>query len=91
MTRIVKYPKNYFKDKNKKKREFISINTCFENSDAHHINETYVIYIPTALHEANYGHRIDKPSTMLKVNIAAFNYLNSDCYLHLVEDYTMKF
>jgi len=61
--------------KRKRQLGFNPINDCFNGSDAHHINKTDVIYIPTALHEAHYGHRLDRPKTMIEINRIAFQYL----------------
>ncbi|MFZ3168193.1 MAG: hypothetical protein WA130_11310 [Candidatus Methanoperedens sp.] len=61
----------------KKRREFglEPINEWFPNSDAHHINKNQVVYIPTAIHEAHYGHRLDRSETMIEINRVAFQYL----------------
>ncbi len=71
--------------------DFIPLNKQFPNSNAHHIDDTYVIYIPVELHRKHTGHNHKKSVTMIKINVAAFQFMNPDCYLHLVENYTLSF
>jgi hypothetical protein len=54
------------------------INNIFPNSHGHHINKDQVIFIPSELHLAHYGHRLDRPETMIKINRVAFKYLTND-------------
>ncbi len=61
--------------KRKRQLGFSPINDYFKDSDAHHINKTDIIYIPAALHESHYGHRLDIPETMHEINKVAFQYL----------------
>lgn len=70
---------------------FESINSWFPNSNAHHINDTYVIYIPKELHLAYYGHNHKKPKTMVEINTAALKFINPNVYTYLVESYTLKY
>ncbi len=45
-------------DKRKRDLDFIPLNEWFEGSNGHHINKTYVIYIPEELHRKFSGHSV---------------------------------
>ena len=53
---------------------FIPLNKYFEGSDAHHISQSFVIYIPTELHNSLY-HNIWTWRNMDKINQLAMGYL----------------
>lgn len=75
----------------RRKYSFNPLNKYFKNSNAHHINDTYIIFIPKELHVQYYGHRLDRPESMVQINIEAFKFMNPNVYTHLIETYTMKF
>ena len=56
---------------------FIPLNNPFENSEAHHIDRNYVIYIPKEVHRSVY-HSIIKNINMDEINTIAFNYLSKE-------------
>jgi len=64
------------KSQSKRRRglDFIPLNEWFEGSDAHHIDKTYVIYIPKEVHQSIY-HSVLKNINMDEINAMAFNYL----------------
>ncbi len=80
-----------YKAKRNRELNFIFLNKNFENSEGHHINDTYVIFIPKILHKQYLGHAIKRPKSMIQINIEAFKFMNPDVYTHLIEDYTTKF
>ena len=56
---------------------FIPLNKPFEGSEAHHINQKYVIYIPRELHQSIY-HDLIRGTNMLIINALAVEYLQSE-------------
>ena len=64
------------KARNKRKRNlgFIPLNKPFENSDAHHICATFVIYIPKEIHQS-IRHSVLRNRNMDEINAVAWNYL----------------
>jgi len=96
-----RYKSKYFKSENgkiayyrcisKRNRElgFIPLNKIFPNSEGHHINDTFVIFIPKDLHKL-YRHNHNKTETMVKINEEAFKFMNPDTYIYLIEDWTIK-
>ncbi len=64
---------------NRKKREkkgfsFYPLNSRVLGSEAHHMDETIVIYIPKDIHKAM-QHDHNKPETMRQINRIALEYL----------------
>lgn len=61
---------------NKRQRNlgFIPINKKFENSNAHHINKDFVIYIPQELHKS-VSHNVFSNKNMKRINDIAFGWL----------------
>lgn len=62
-----------------KRREmgYKPLNWWFSGCNAHHICDPYVIHIPKELHVAYLGHNHYKPETMIKINKAAWMFLES--------------
>jgi len=56
--------------------KFIPLNEYFEDSEAHHINDNEVVYIPKELHE-QYPHNHKKIETMVVINAAVVRWLQS--------------
>ena len=67
--------------RHKSKRErnlgFIPLNEPFEGSEAHHINQKYVIYIPRELHQS-IQHDLMRGTNMLIINALAVEYLQGE-------------
>ena len=51
-----------------------TLNEYFEGSDAHHIDQQHIIYIPTKLHDS-VRHSLNKPETMERINCKVFCWL----------------
>jgi len=63
------------KDKAKRRQlGFIVLNEYFEGSEAHHISENFVIYIPTDIHKSIW-HNIWSWMNMEEINKIAINYI----------------
>ena len=64
------------KSDNRRRREFdfIPLNSSFPNSDGHHIDEKYVIYIPKKLHQSIY-HDVRRKINMEQINAIAYFFL----------------
>ena len=62
--------------KNFKRRSlgFIPLNECFEGSEAHHVDENRVIYIPKEIHQS-IRHNVWTGQNMTLINSLAFDYL----------------
>ena len=60
----------------KRQREFgfIPLNNILPNSNAHHINKDYIIYIPKEVHQ-KYRHRQSNFKSMIIINKIAWEYL----------------
>lgn len=58
---------------------FNPLNEYFKESEAHHINEINVIYIPKELHKSVY-HDLRKNINMNEINLLAWNFLESNSY-----------
>jgi hypothetical protein len=58
---------------------FIPLNQIFEGSEFHHINKVDGIFIPSILHK-KYRHRLKDPNSMIKINIIAWDFLESQSY-----------
>lgn len=54
---------------------YILLNSPFTGGHGHHINNDYVINIPSYLHISYQGHNHLKPDTMKRINWVAFQYL----------------
>ena len=65
----------------KRKRElnYNPLNKNFNDCDAHHLDTINVINIPTKLHES-YRHSLKRPKSMNKINILAWDFLESQVY-----------
>jgi hypothetical protein len=61
-------------DKRDRSLDFISLNKYFEGADAHHLDKTYVIYIPQEVHQS-IRHSVLRNKNMDEINAIAFNYL----------------
>lgn len=61
----------------RRKRElgFVPLNEPFSDADAHHIDETYVVYMPSSIHRSFY-HNLKKPDKNLDI-------LNSVAYAEI--------
>lgn len=55
--------------------QYVPLNSPFEGSAGHHIDETYVIHIPNELHRS-ISHKLSKPESMIRINRIAIHYLN---------------
>lgn len=53
---------------------FVPLNERFENSEAHHINENEIIYIPKELHQS-IRHNLKTGKNMFEINMNAFEFL----------------
>lgn len=58
----------------RRKLDFVVLNNYFSKSNAHHINNKYVIYIPQELHR-KHPHNHNKLESMIKINTLAFEFL----------------
>lgn len=69
------------KDVSKRKKNFgfIPLNKPVSNSDAHHINKQYIVYIPHDLHNSIY-HCVETGKNMEKINQLAMMYLAANNY-----------
>ena len=56
---------------------FIPLNTKFDGSDGHHLDEEFVVYIPTELHRSIY-HCVRTGINMDKINDLAIDYIFKD-------------
>lgn len=84
----LKYQRQYYKThpkivreigrrhENKRKRNlgFNILNEFFKDSEAHHINNNDVIYIPKEIHQ-NIRHCLETGRNMLEINKIAMNYI----------------
>jgi len=59
---------------NRKGLDFVTLNNPFEDSEGHHIDRIFVIFIPKKIHRSIF-HRQDRPETMKKINNIAYQYL----------------
>ena len=64
---------------NHKRRElgFIPINSPFKDSEGHHLDKAFVLYIPKELHKSVY-HNIYTEQGMEKINDLAFQWLQKN-------------
>lgn len=69
------------KQQSKRRRElgYNPLNQYFKGSDAHHIDYTNIIYIPTKLHESIDHSQLDEIS-MQRINIIAWTFMECDLY-----------
>lgn len=65
--------------KRKQNLEFNPINNIFEKSHFHHLDKRNGIFIPKDLHKSIW-HSLKKSETMLKINIKAWDFLESQSY-----------
>lgn len=56
---------------------FIPLNDKFAGSDAHHLDEEFVVYIPHELHNSIY-HSVTKDINMEEINALALNFVYGD-------------
>lgn len=54
---------------------FVSLNNYFDGSEAHHLDDTYVVYIPKKVHESIY-HCLETGKGMEEINSYAMLYAN---------------
>lgn len=59
--------------------DFVPLNKYFEGSEAHHLNDTYVVYIPKNIHQSIY-HCLETGENMLEINSYALNYIQVILY-----------
>ncbi len=59
--------------------KFNPLNKYFEESEAHHIDEINVIYIPTILHKSIW-HDLKNNINMNEINLKAWDFLESSSY-----------
>lgn len=59
--------------KRKRKLGFVPLNDPFENSDGHHLDKEFVLYIPTELHRS-ISHNVFTGKNMEKINILAIEF-----------------
>jgi hypothetical protein len=71
--------KKAFKAKRKRELGYTPMNEYFEGSDGHHIDKNNVIFIPKDLHKS-IPHRQEKPKSMYKINLIAWDYLEASAY-----------
>lgn len=65
------YKELKIKHQNKRNRELntIPLNKWFEGCEGHHIDSTYIVYIPEEIHRQFYGlHRVSDPISMISIN-----------------------
>lgn len=53
---------------------FEPLNNYFEGSEAHHLDDTYVVYIPKEIHQSIY-HCLETGQNMVEINSYAMNYI----------------
>ena len=70
----VKAAKKRAKNKRKRNLGYIPLNTPFAGSDGHHIDNDYIVYIPSELHRSIY-HSIITGKNMKEINLLALDYL----------------
>jgi len=82
--KVIRYCHTPEGHKNKKKNRFkrrslgfMPLNKHFTDSDAHHIDEQRVIYMPKEMHQSVY-HSVFKNTNMRIINILAFRWLESE-------------
>ena len=63
-----------YNNKHHRNLSFVPLNKSFKNSDAHHLDRTYVIYIPKEIHRS-IRHSVLRNINMAEINAIAFNYL----------------
>jgi len=66
---------NAKRKKTRKNFKFNPLNEWFENSNAHHINDIDVIYIPKKLHVSYAGHSVLRNRNMEPINTVAYFFL----------------
>ena len=66
---------------NAKRRELgsIELNKPFDNSEGHHIDETYIIHIPKELHRSIYNN-VYSGEGMEAINTIAFGYITEEVF-----------
>ena len=55
---------------------FFPLNDWFEDSEGHHVDKLYVIYIPKVMHKSVW-HNVWTNQGMCEINVMAFDYLLS--------------
>jgi len=70
----VRETKKKYKHKKLRKFGFIPLNKPFQGSEAHHLDRTYVIYIPAEVHKS-IRHSVLRNRNMDEINAIAWNYL----------------
>ena len=63
-----------YNNKHYRNLSFVPLNKSFKNSDAHHLDRTYVIYIPKEIHRS-IRHSVLRNINMDEINAIAFNYI----------------
>ena len=61
-------------DKRKRSLQYIPLNIPFKNSNGHHVDNKYIIYIPKKWHN-EIRHRLNNPLSMIPINALAFFFL----------------
>lgn len=62
----------------------VMLNKPFENSDAHHIDEVHIIYMPADLHRS-ISHNVWTGQGMEEINAIAFRYITEEMFDKLIE------
>lgn len=72
---------------NAERRELgcIELNEPFENSEGHHIDETYIIHIPKEIHQSIY-HNLKTGQGMEDINAIAFGYITEETFNKLIAE-----